>query len=173
MSSIDLTSPDSEVYDPNNFLVAKDRIIGNEKLPQTKRDFKIPAYPVAKLSLVDEAIEDSRRILELEDDWDGEGSSAYSVITWQRAVDFVSRYAERLREMLGIVMDAPEIMPGPNGSIDVDWETEAYELLVNIPSDATQHASFYGDDYGSMVIKGTFNPDAFNRGLLLWLANVE
>ena len=47
-------------------------------------------YPV-EISYILDTVRESRRILEFEDDWDDEGSPAYSQSTWKRATDFLIR----------------------------------------------------------------------------------
>ena len=42
---------------------------------------------------IQRAIRESCRILDLEEDWDGEGSPAYSKETWRRALQFILRNA--------------------------------------------------------------------------------
>lgn len=117
------------------------------------------------------AINASRNILELEDDWDGEGSRSYLIETWTRATEFLRLYALRSWERHGTIIDAPRILPGPDGSIDIHWKSGLHELLVNIPVDPTKPASFYGDDYGIARIEGTFDSFTFNLGLLSWLTD--
>ena len=124
---------------------------------------------VSTLPEIASAIEASRWILKLEHDWDENGASSYSENTWNTATDFVRRHADTLSRLYGENLDTPQILPGPNASIDVHWKKPRYELLINFPADATQPASFYGDDYGSIAIKGTLNPKASNPGLLIWL----
>ena len=124
-----------------------------------------------ELGHVRDAIERSRTILDLEDDWDDEGAQAYSEEVWERAVEFVRTSATRVRDRFGRVIDAPAILPGPDGSIDLHWNYPSYELLINIPADPVQMAGFYGDDRGQVTIKGTFPRTAPNEGVFLWLAN--
>jgi hypothetical protein len=115
-----------------------------------------------------DAIESSKYILELENDWDGEGGQTYSEETWKRATGLLSRYATQMWQVFGRLMDAPKILPGPDGSIDIHWKSANSEMLVNLPADPSELASFYGDDYGSARIKGSFDPDILNLGLLSW-----
>jgi hypothetical protein len=102
-------------------------------------------------------------------DWDGEGGQGYDEETWNRAAAFVRNYARRLWPGHGVPVPAPEILPGPAGSIDLHWEEKDFELLVNIPANSQERAEFYGDDYGSIFIKGAINPAVFNKGLIEWL----
>lgn len=116
-------------------------------------------------------IEQARRILELEDDWDGEGSPGYSEDAFDRAVSFLTMEAEGLWESWGIPLPAPKIGPGPHGSIDLHWKQPSKELLVNIPADSNEMATFYGDNYGAEKIRGSLDPRNFNFGIAAWLVN--
>lgn len=92
------------------------------------------------------AIQGSRNIMELEDDWDEEGSPGYSQSTWNRAVKFLLANALILWRRHKVCFGAPRILPGPYGSIDLHWRTPKRELLINVPADAEEPASYYGDD---------------------------
>ena len=115
------------------------------------------------------AITASKSILELEDDWDDQGSPRYAEATWQRAADFLVRQAGFARANLGRELPVPKILPGPKASIDLHWKLAGFELLVNIPSDAAQPATFCGDDYRNSCIRGNLNPAEEIRGLVVWL----
>lgn len=128
-------------------------------------------YALAR-SPLDEIIEASRAILELELDED-EAQAPYTEETWTRAVEFLRRNAKWVSDTLGLVVDLPEILPGPDGSIDLHWDYSAYEMLINIPADPNAKAGFYGDDRGEIQIKGSFDPRSHNYGLLLWLAKAK
>jgi hypothetical protein len=116
------------------------------------------------------ALDESRRILEWDDDWDGEGSPKYEETTWQRAADFLRSNALRLWEEYASSIEAPRVLPGPDGSIDIHWQTGDHELLVNIPADSDELATYYGDTPKGHVIKGKLDTSADNPWLLMWLA---
>jgi hypothetical protein len=118
-----------------------------------------------------EGIRASRWILDLKDDHDGAGSPGYREETWQRAVDFVGKNAKWLWQHFHIYIELPDILPGPEGSIDLHWKAERCDLLVNIPVDPSAKATFYGEDRRGTFIKGAFDPGVYNQGLLLWLAD--
>ena len=100
------------------------------------------------------AIQASRSLLDLPDNWDDEGSPAYAKSTWTRAVDFLLHNAERLWQDQGVVVSAPQILPGPDGSIDLHWRIKNHELLLNIPADPNLLADYYGDTEDGNAIKG-------------------
>jgi hypothetical protein len=116
------------------------------------------------------AIEKSRLMLALPEDWDAEGSPAYQEETWQRAVDFLVRIAVEFWGAYGIVPAAPRIRKGPLGSIDLHWLTPKRELLINVPVEAGTPFDFYGDDrQGDHQVKGALNPAEENHWLMRWL----
>ena len=128
------------------------------------------ALPATLRHLVEE-MERSRTILDLPDDWDEEGSPAYAESTWLRAAGFLADNASRLWDEYGVVVAAPRIRKGPDGSIDLDWRTPHRELLINVPAAPEEPAAYYGDDgTGGHSIKGTLDTSARNQWLLMWLA---
>ena len=122
----------------------------------------------AELAPLRDAIERSRWILALQPDPDVGITERYTEDTWNRAVEFLVRHALWLWNEHHVAIPAPEIGPGPNGSIDIHWKSARYDLLVNIRRDASEPAAFYGDDRDKISIKGTLDPSAYNRGLLSW-----
>ena len=120
---------------------------------------------------VEEVIASSRWVLNLKQDWDEQGSLPYAESTWRRACDFLIRQANFARDTFHRELPAPKILPGPNASIDLHWKVSRFELLVNVPSDPTKTATFYGDDYGDLRIKGDLNTSEAILGLVVWLLN--
>jgi hypothetical protein len=116
-------------------------------------------------------IEQAREMLELADNWDGEGSQTYSKDTFDRAVAFLTMHSDQLLKLYHIHLPAPKIGPGPDGSVDLHWKRRSWELLVNIPADAKEMAVFYGDNYGAQKIKGSVEPRIFSLELFTWLMN--
>ena len=121
---------------------------------------------------LEEEIQRSQKILDLEEDWDGDGACAYATETWQKAVFFLRNLIGGLPEH-ALEIEAseeliPEILPGPHGSIDLEWEADRFDLLINIPKDG-ELASYYGDDYGENRIKGNLNISAPNPAFFLFL----
>lgn len=129
-----------------------------------------PLGPTPGIAHLADEIEASRSMLELEEDWDGEGSPGYEEATWRRAVDFLVGNASRLNDEYGVAIESPRIRKGPRGSIDLHWRMPDRELLVNIPADHGLPADYYGDDgNGGQQTKGTLNPERQGYHLMLWL----
>lgn len=131
-----------------------------------------PSEGPSELQVIEERIQESRWILSLEEDWDGEGGRVVVEETWQRATSYLRSQALVCLSRHDVVIPSPRISPGPEGSIDIHWQTDSYELLVNIPENPAVPATFYGDDYGKLSIKGTFDPTSEPAGhlaLVSWL----
>ncbi len=116
-----------------------------------------------------DAIRASRYILELEDDWDEEGSPRFNEATWKRATNFVRQIALSYRQSAGIWIDPPRILPGPKGSIDIHWKTSKRELLINVPENDTVPADYYGSGSATDIIKGKLETSTKNEWILAWL----
>lgn len=116
-----------------------------------------------------QAITDSEKILSLEEDWDEMGGSAYDRSTWERAIDFLKTNVKGLWTSKQAWLGVPYIEPGPDGSIDLHWRTKSRELLVNIPADVTQPASYFGDELGENCIKGHLDTAEYQEWMMLWL----
>lgn len=118
---------------------------------------------------VEDAIEASRYILTLGDNWDEEGSPGYAEATWQRATQFVRRAATQFINEYRRHIDPPKITPGPDGSIDVRWRGAKRTLLINFPASEGEPADFFGSDKGRDTIKGTLDLSSQSLWLLMWL----
>jgi|GEM_PF-1626027 len=123
----------------------------------------------AELGEIAQAIEESKYILELTDNFDEEDAKACEFATWERAVQFLVEYSKWVFKSFHYVIDRPQIYDGPHGSIDMLWGTDRYRWLINFPEDRTQPASFYGDDFKLDQIKGTFNPSIDSRRVFMFL----
>ena len=119
------------------------------------------------LGSIDQFIESSRTILELEEDWDGEGASPITESTWQRAARFLRRNAS---SVLGRAMEALTIVPVQDGSIDLHWKLPHRELLINISPTDDKWATYYGDNrLGWNTVEGKLDIQAPNQWLFVWL----
>jgi hypothetical protein len=121
-------------------------------------------------SRIAKAIQSSRSILDLEDDWDEEGSPGYKESTWVRATQFVKNTSLSFRQDTGFWVDPPRILPGPKGSIDIHWKTSKRELLINIPENDEEPADYYGSGGANDIIKGKLDTSSQqNFWILVWL----
>ncbi len=125
----------------------------------------------AVLGHVAEAIAGSRCIVDLKDDWDGEGSLGYEELTWLRAARLVAKSSIAFWRTCRAVPPAPGITPGPDGSIDMVWRSEGRKLVINIPEEPHSVATFYGkdrnDEHG--FLRGELHLSRDGEWLLAWL----
>lgn len=104
-----------------------------------------PPYFLHSASVSSIVSEAKERILRLEEDWDDAGCPAYKPETLDAAAQFLYQ------------IDNPEainvrIAPASEGSIDLHWKTDKFELLINFHPDNS--VSYYGDDYNGNLIRG-------------------
>jgi hypothetical protein len=125
----------------------------------------------AALAPVQQAIEASQSILELEPGWDGDEAEGYEEATWGLAAEFLAEHAVRLWEYSKIRIAPPHIDAAGRGSIDLHWKTSRFELLINVRRDGT--AALYGDNYRGFVIKGPLDPQDISPGLIAWFAQTS
>jgi len=108
------------------------------------------------LNALADVFEASASILELEDNWDGEGSPAYSKETWERAGKTLLSAALMIWTKEQKVIPSPSISSGPDGSIDVYWRLPSSKVLLNVPSSANDFPTYYArDHFGGSEFNGT------------------
>jgi len=103
---------------------------------------------------LEKAIHKSRSVLELGDNWDGEGSCGYAEETWKRATEFLWKMAEVFYDQeRGHTFFPPAINPGPQGSIDLHWDLPKFKLSMNFPASPAHFPSCRGTDSHGLEIK--------------------
>jgi len=86
-------------------------------------------------------------ILELPENWDGYGAPSFNNEILKRVSNLLEKVFQSLwNEMIEISL--PLIQPVPDGSVDINWETDKFELLVNIPSEDNKLVNIYGEKIG-------------------------
>lgn len=117
-----------------------------------------------------EEIESAKqKILNLPNNWDEEGAKRYKEETLDRVVEFIRKLSYLLWKETQKLIHVPNISPVPDGSIDIHWKNDNYDLLVNIPEDNSEPATFSSDDYKINAVKGTFDQKEINPILFYWL----
>jgi hypothetical protein len=115
-------------------------------------------------------IERSRAMLDLADDWDGDGSPGYAEATWRRAVGIAIESSSRFLAVHDEVPPPPAIAKGPDGSVDLLWRSGSKKLMINVPADAGS-VTFHGFDRDNpdREIKGVLAPEDANGWIVSWL----
>jgi|WetSurMetagenome_2_1015567.scaffolds.fasta_scaffold60919_3 hypothetical protein len=122
-------------------------------------------YIRQELYVLRDAIQNSKYIFELKDDWDDEGTIGYSKDTWEKAIKFLIKFAERILDNYKRVIYIPNIFHGKNGGIDILWEENDFRMLIRIDGNV-EKATFYADDFKQQSSEGEFNIDSFSLFML-------
>lgn len=72
-----------------------------------------------------EAIDKSKYILDLPNDWDDQGSPAYNRNVWENVIIFLKKWDEFLNHK----MIVPKIWHGPDGGIDIYFDSNNFEMF--------------------------------------------
>lgn len=115
------------------------------------------------------AIQKSTKIISYSNNWDGEGSKGYSKTTYVNAISFLVKYVKWVWDEKIYALPTPKILPGSNGSIDLYWKKNSYDLIITIPEAPNLVAHYYGDDKKDRVCEGTFRFQEDNEGMFLSL----
>ena len=134
----------------------------------------LPFLPT-ELSPISVAIENSKVIFSRPPDPSDDLALKCSQETWRRATKILTDHALSIWEKAKLVIRSPVISAGPDGSVDLHWTAAPYGLLLNVPADLAQPATYYGDDAknpdsnrtsGKLDSTGLIDP-----GVLMWLAH--
>ena len=108
--------------------------------------------PVTDVSKV---IEEASWILS-QHTWDDDGNAQYQQATMDRAHDFLISLRRKAQHYLRRSVPLPAINPAGAGSVDIFWDLEGRQLLVNISADSNEPISFYGEDRFGTVVSGVW-----------------
>ena len=134
----------------------------------------LPFLPT-DLSPISDAIENSKIIFNCTPDPSDDLALACSHETWRRAIKILTDHTLSVWEQTKLVIRPPVISAGPDGSVDLYWTAAPYGLLLNVPANPEQPATYFGDD--------ATNPDSnrtsgkldsskpIDLGVLMWLAH--
>jgi hypothetical protein len=82
-----------------------------------------------------------------------DGDENPTLETIGRARRYHTLILETLSAEVRAKLGEPDITGGPDGSIDIHWKGEGYEVLLDVPADPLIPANYYADDgnYGAQV----------------------
>lgn len=113
------------------------------ELENPERGITIVSTPLADTGVQEKAIyftiQESFRLLELEDDWDGYNGAAVNKQAFNKAIIFLMLIINDVPDIF-----IPEINPCPNATVDICFRKDnGYRLLINV---GFNKASCYGDN---------------------------
>lgn len=131
--------------------------------------------PGALFDLVDE-INDSKYILNSEDNWDELGAVIISKELYKTAIRFLLLYMIYIYDNHGkAVISSPEINPCSNGTIDFSWKTTKARMLINVSRRNEEHrATFYYYLYNNKHPKeGLIDMLNVEKETAAWMVNLK
>lgn len=111
-------------------------------------------------------------LLNLAQDWDGEGARPIQSQTFDRAATQLHLLNTSVRQTWGERMPVPMIGPCSDGSLDIFWKTARGTLLINFSADPSESAAYSGADSSGQRIKGCFDPSLANQSVVAWLMTI-
>jgi hypothetical protein len=115
---------------------------------------------------------DADKLNQLEDNWDGEGSTHFLNGHVERVKEFILECCSAAVDLTGQRLPVPDILPGPARAIDIHWKDRHAELLACFPERFGAPVTFYGDVLdGSESIQGKLDPSGDVRWFALWIVN--
>ncbi|QXP56215.1 hypothetical protein H0I25_00025 [Cellulophaga sp. HaHa_2_95] len=137
-------------------------------------DGKTYLLPI-ELKNIEEEIQESKELLELPDNWDGQNASAISNELYNSAISFLIDYSMFVLKNTGIVINAPEINSGRNGNIFLSWRTTKARLAISLEKNSENKtiANYYGDlKREGQPIKGNVDTENVSEFLAYWMKNL-
>jgi hypothetical protein len=127
-----------------------------------------------ELKHIAETVNNSKYILELNEDWDSLNAKKIEETEWVKASQLLINYAKFVLDNFSVIIQAPEINPCLNGTIDLSWRTKKARLLINIKTSENKiFASYYGDLYNDeQPIKNVMLNDTIIEHLAFWMKNL-
>lgn len=116
-------------------------------------------------------LDDGRWILDLKANWDEEGAGEYSAATYLRAVRHLESMFDKAWNLFGRALPEPLLGPADDGSIDMFWEVDDRNLLINIAEGKSPH-SYYGQDRNGDSLGGSIGSGA-RVDLVAWLLKLK
>ncbi len=123
-----------------------------------------------RLLHIRDAINESKSLLELKEDWDEDGAVAIDPIIYYKAVETLTEYSINVFNVYNVAIDSPYISAGRDGSINMEWNKPNATLLLTILNSPNFNLHYYGDDgNNNTVIKGIINEPSINEDLSHWM----
>lgn len=125
-----------------------------------------PTLPsVDPVTEVNEVIEEASWILS-QHTWDDDDDVRYEQATMDRARDFLLFVMYKARHYHGRSVPVPAVNPAGAGSIDIFWDLDGRQLLVNVSADSSEPIAFYGEDRFGTVVSGVRTPPRESEGVM-------
>ena len=111
--------------------------------------------------------------MNLSDNWDGYGAQPFNEETLRRAYNLLENILDHFWNNM-IDISIPLIQPVPDGSVDINWETDEFELLINTPQDTKKQVNLYGEriNFPEEEIEMHIPYDLVELVIIQWLTKI-
>lgn len=113
-------------------------------------------------------------ILNLPENWDINGAEKFKKETLERVSNLLKKILQELWDQM-VDIPLPLISPVPDGSVDVNWETDKFELLINVPAKGNMLVNLYGErmSHPEDEVEVRINYDMATQYVIPWLIKVS
>lgn len=124
-----------------------------------------------ELKHISEEINYSKKILTLENGWDGFDAEAIPENIFLSSISLLVNYSKFILDTYNIAILAPEINPGRNSNIHLSWRSNRGRLIINIQDKGKGLlAYFYGDlKNDAHPNKGDVSVEKIGEHLAIWM----
>lgn len=150
-------------HTPKKFemFMPKEIELGYKQFDKNTLSKSFPENQKSSLQL-DEILIGANKLLKLPENFDDEGSPSYSYQTLTNTADFLTKLWQVMLDNNLKEIPVPEVLPGPNGTIDILWETGKFDLLINISTGEVPDIDYYGR-MGEYEIEGFNDSSVFEK----------
>lgn len=110
-----------------------------------------------------------KEILNLNMNWDGYDSKGYKKHTITNTILFLSKLYDKFQLKYKTYLPRPYLFPGDEGSLNIEWKNDNFDLLITIPEEITELAGLYGINSMKNEVKYNFKIFKIKKELLSWL----
>lgn len=111
-------------------------------------------------------IEEAKIILEYTNDWDGDGSEATDLETFNRACNFLLSITKKIFDVYDVDILHPYISLLRDGSVFLQWQS-----LLIIFYKGKNEANYFGSDIKGIEFKGNILNNEIDETLVNWFKN--
>jgi hypothetical protein len=120
-------------------------------------------------NLFEKTVSEARYILNLPDDWDENGALRISEIVWNRAINFARHVTLWSCKYKRLSIGNVAISPIHSGGIDLYWQNDFCDLLINIPATG-KLGTYHGENRNGESTSGALDLDeTFPELVITWL----
>lgn len=128
------------------------------------------SFEASEPGQLEEAINRSRSLIQSDENQCNAEDTLISLATWQRVRRFLLKQASASMHLFRLPIPPPNISPADEGSIDVYWQMEGRELLLNFPANESEPVTYYGQTTaGDQTTAGRTTSNEERPDLIAWL----